>query len=185
MQNDSDEVFSIENIEFECPICNRSKIKAFIREYSAPYFGKLPIYSLICPSCGYKNVDVSSLESRPPTRFILKISEPEDLYSRVIRSSSSVIKIPELGLMIESGAIAQSFITNVEGILQRFKDAIEGLQVWTEEKEKAKVALETIEKAIRCETPFTLIIEDPQGVSAIIAENKEKLIIEEYDPYKS
>jgi C4-type Zn-finger protein len=70
----------------------------------------------------------------------------------------------------------------VEGVLQRAKSATETLYSWAEtqeEKEKIEKILQKIEKAIAGELPFTLIIEDPLGISTIETKNPKKLKIEE------
>ena len=48
--------------------------------------------------------------------------------TRVVRSSSCTVRIVELGLEVEPGDNATGYISNVEGVLNRFSDAIAMIQ---------------------------------------------------------
>ena len=48
-----------------------------------------------------------------------------DLDARVIRSSSGTLRIPELGVDIEPGFASESYISNVEGVLDRVEGVVE------------------------------------------------------------
>jgi zinc finger protein len=57
---------------------------------------------------------------------------------RVIRSSTGVIKIPELEIEISPKSASTGYITNVEGVLLRVKSAIKMIDLRTEtQKENA------------------------------------------------
>ena len=93
---------------------------------------------------------------------------------RVVKSQSATIKIPELGLEEEPGPQSQSYISNVEGVLKRFENAVKTALSWTEDDESRKNAvriLEEIDQVKNGENIVTLIIEDPFGHSVI--ENKD------------
>ncbi|MFX1520462.1 MAG: ZPR1 zinc finger domain-containing protein [Promethearchaeota archaeon] len=165
-----------------CPVCNNSTMKVTTREIDVPHFGQTLLYSSLCRNCGFRQSWQYPLEARSPCRYTLYVSEPSDLTSRIVKSNTASIKIPELGFSLESKMSSDPFITNVEGVLQRAKSATQTLNSWAEsqeEKEKIEKKLQKIEKAIAGELPFTLIIEDPLGISVIEATTPKQLKIEE------
>jgi zinc finger protein len=171
-----------------CPVCDHPTLKVIVRETNVPHFGRTLLYSSLCRNCGFRKSWTYPVETRPPRRYTLYVSEPSDLYSRVIKSNTSSIKIPELGFNLESRASSDPYITNVEGVLQRAKSATQTLNSWAEsqeEKEKIEKLLSDIDKAIAGELPFTLIVEDPFGISSIEAVNPKKLRVEEMSSSES
>ncbi|MFX1465391.1 MAG: ZPR1 zinc finger domain-containing protein [Promethearchaeota archaeon] len=166
----------------KCPVCNYSTMKVTTREIDIPHFGQTLLYSSLCRNCGFRQSWSYPLEESSPHRYTLYVSDPSDLTSRVIKSNTASIKIPELGFSMESKMSSDPFISNVEGVLQRAKSATQTLNSWAdskEEKEKIKRLLLDIDRAIAGELHFTLIIEDPLGISTIEAQDPKKLKIEE------
>jgi zinc finger protein len=110
------------------------------------------------------------LEDHGPSRQEVKVSKPEDLRIMVARSNTASVEIPELELRLDPAGHSQAFVTNVEGVLMRFEEALDKLEALGEGAEK--VESDKIRKMIRLakegKLPFTLIIEDPQGNSTII-----------------
>jgi len=101
----------------------------------------------------------------------MKVSGIDDLDARVVRSTSGTIRIPELGVDIEPGPASNSFISNIEGVLDRVIEILEMVVRWGEDDKtpRAQELLYTIEKIMAGECEITLIIDDPLGNSAIIA----------------
>jgi len=165
-----------------CPVCGKLSLEFIEAHSEIPFFGKMIMASWKCSNCGYRHTDVFSLEFREPLRYILKVKGPEDLYAKVIRSSSGTIRIPELGATIEPGPIAQGFITNVEGVLERIKDATKSFLVLSDsehEKRKCIDVLNKLKLASQGKLPFTLILEDPLGISMITPSyDGQEIIIE-------
>ncbi len=154
-----------------CPICGKNSLLLVEVYKDIPHFGKVLLASWRCSNCGYRHVDVFSLDFKEPTRYVLKVKDVKDLHAKVIRSSSATIRIPELGVIIEPGPISQGFITNVEGVLERVENAIKSLIVLSEssdDREKCAIALRKINLARKGKFEFTLIIEDPFGISMIV-----------------
>ena len=89
---------------------------------------------------------------------------------------TATIKIPELGVQIDPGPACQGFVTNIEGVLDRIENIVRGALIWAEneERENATTLLDQIARARAGALPFTLIIEDPSGNSAIISEKVKK-----------
>ena len=115
----------------------------------------------------------------------------DTLFAKVIRSSSGTVRIPELGLAMETGPASQGFITNVEGILMRFEDIVKTAKRWNEDNEE-KVAicdriLEKLRLAMEGQEEVTVIIEDPFGNSMIVSDDAfwERLSEEEASELKT
>ncbi len=140
------------------------------------------MFSMECPSCNFHHNDVFSAEERKPARFTLFIDKPDLLRARVVRSGSGTFRLPEFGIDVEPGPAAESFITNVEGVLQRtisvVKTAISFAET-PEEKAKGAEILANMNRAIEGEFPFTLVIEDPAGLSGVILDDMSQVKYEE------
>ncbi len=126
----------------------------------------------IC-ECGFRFSDTLILTQREPVRYELRIKGQDDLDARVVRSTSGTIRIPELGVDIEPGPASESFISNIEGVLDRIGEILDMVARWGEEDKtmRALELLSMIEKIKAGEHEITVIIEDPLGNSAIFAEN--------------
>jgi len=165
------------SIDSRCPKCGE---KFIITEYfyDLPIVGKVIISSGKCGKCGYTYKDIRAAESHGPQRIKLYVNSLEDLNTIVVRAGTASIYIPELGVSITPGSASQGFITTIEGILIRVKRIMEmlkddpdiDLNTW-------KSRMENIKKAMVGELNFTLIIEDPEGVSRIISEKVMKEIL--------
>jgi len=160
--------------EVSCPICGRS-LRLSWRRGEIPFFGGVMYISGSC-ECGFRYADVMFLESKGASRYTLEVLSKEDMNIRVVRSASGSVKIPELGVSIEPGPDAESFVSNVEGILERVRSVIETMERWCEEeedKERVKRCRELkrmIDEIKAGKRSMRLIIEDPYGNSAIISE---------------
>ena len=159
-----------------CPMCNQKTLTLTEAEAEVPYFGRIFLFGMNCSNCAYRKADVEAAEQHEPTKWTLEVSSKEDLNARVVRSSEGTIKIPYIG-EIEPGAVSEGFITNVEGVLERFKSQIETLRDTAEEDEdrkKAKNMLKKIQRVLWGEEKITIIVEDPTGNSAIISDKAKK-----------
>ncbi len=152
-----------------CPACGK-ELNVVTVLYNTPYFGKILLTSLSC-QCGFKHSDSFSAEIKDPVRFKLEVSR-DSLFSKIVRSTSGTVRIPELGLAMEPGPASQGFITNVEGVLIRFKEIVEMARRWNSDNleavERCEFILDKLKNAIEGEENLTLILEDPYGNSAII-----------------
>jgi zinc finger protein len=163
-----------------CPCCT-TEIQYLYKTENIPYFSDILIISAVCPDCGYKFVDTQLLKHNDPARYSVAIEAEEDLSIRVVRSMSASIEIPELGVRIDPGPVCQGFVSNVEGVLDRIVTVVNmALRGGTdEEKENAAALLEKIAQVKAGTFPVTLILEDPDGNSGIIA---DKTVTEAYVP---
>ena len=95
---------------------------------------------------------------------------------RVVRSSSCTVRIVELGLEVEPGDNATGYISNIEGVLNRFSDAIgivmrgairdgeEGI----EQVKSCEQLLERIDRIKNGKESAELLLLDPNGHSQIL-----------------
>ena len=164
----------------DCPVCKiRGSLEVKTKTEEIPYFGEIMESTIKCVECGFKHSDIICLEVKEPVRYVLKINKNK-LKVRVVKSQSATINIPELGLKVEPGPQSQGYVSNVEGVLERFEKAVKTALSWAEEEESKKNAekiLEDMEKVKNGNKTVTLIIEDPFGHSLIEDEKamKEKL----------
>jgi zinc finger protein len=158
-----------------CPCCN-TDIDYLYKTENIPYFSDILIISAICPGCGYKFIDTQLLKHGEPARYTVAVESEADLAIRVVRSMSASIEIPELGVRIDPGPQCQGFVSNVEGVLDRIEEVVKGALRWGNEveKENAAALLADIVRVKAGTFPVTLMLEDPNGNSGIIAENTKK-----------
>ncbi|MBT8508369.1 hypothetical protein AZH53_08130 [Methanomicrobiaceae archaeon CYW5] len=152
-----------------CPFCS-TEIEYLYQTEEIPYFSDILLTTAICPSCGFRSVDVMVLGEGEPVRYEFSVSEPKDLEARVVRSTTGLLQIPELGILVEPGPACEGFITNVEGVLQRLEEVMDRILTWAEgqEHDTAVALKEKIREARDGGVPFTLIVQDEDGNSAII-----------------
>ena len=137
-----------------------------------PYFGEIMYISANC-QCSFRFADTMILSSKEPVRYEMSVETLEDLNARVIRSTSGTIRIPEMGIIVEPGTVSESYITNIEGVLQRVQSVLVTASKWVQEDEekfsRSQELLCMLEKVIEGKGKITVIIEDPLGNSAIIS----------------
>lgn len=166
-------------INVPCPICGNKTLSSNFSIENIPYFGECLQTVILCEKCGYKSVDFLITEQHEPIHYELNITQSEDMMIRVIRSSSSTICIPEIGALVEPGPHSEGFISNVEGVIERIKNAIShSIRDTNQEKKKlGKKLLEKIDRIKEGKEEATLIIEDPFGNSAIISKKAKKRVL--------
>jgi len=166
----------------KCPACSvEGKAKSIMKELEIPHFGKVLETTIQCPSCGFKHSDIIALEQNDPAKYVLEINK-NTLTVRVVRSQSATVSIPEIGIKVEPGPKSEGYVTNVEGILNRFEDAVKkALKLFDddESQKNAKNTLKQIEELKNGNRTATLIIQDPFGQSNIVSDNVEILEIPE------
>lgn len=165
--------FKKENFEtrISCPLCQNELIMKWQRD-NIPYFGEIMYITAKC-QCSFRFADTMILSSREPMRYELSVESKEDLDARVIRSTSGTIRIPEMGVTIEPGTVSDSYITNIEGVLQRVQNVLMTTSKWVQEDEvkfaRSQELLSMLNEVVEGKKKITVIIEDPLGNSAIIS----------------
>lgn len=180
-------------VDIPCPICSIvGEVYMIAHIDEIPYFGEHTQVTVMCHSCGWKQTDFIPAEGKKAGCWSLEVSNERHLKSRVVRSSSCTIRIPELDLQVNPGSNATGYVSNVEGVINRFIEVINMVlrdlqnDVASKIKEQQKVELsnsikeiEQLELLINRLTivgqdghqPFTLELLDPHGHSMIIDES--------------
>ncbi|MEJ5292680.1 MAG: ZPR1 zinc finger domain-containing protein [Candidatus Methanosuratincola sp.] len=153
-----------------CPGCGEETLAVEELYDEIPGLGMAVLVSMFCQKCGVRAYHEIPLENRGIRRVEFRVSGGKDLNARVIRSPTGRIMIPELGLELSPGSRPVGFVTNIEGVLQRFLEVAEQLAGIEDgpKKVEAETAVKRIRAAICGSLPFTIIIEDDLGNSAII-----------------
>ncbi len=155
-----------------CPMCGKKELTLMEGQSEVPYFGKIFLFSMHCSACHYHKADIEAAEQKEPARYTFEVAGKDDLSVRVVRSSEGIIKIPHVG-SIEPGPNAEGFVSNVEGVIEKFKKQIEVLRDTAEDdedKKKAKNMLKKLQNVLWGSEKLKIIIEDPTGNSAIVSE---------------
>lgn len=138
-----------------------------------PFYKQVILMSFSCDHCGFENNEIQpggEIQEKG-IRITLKVTSMKDLNRRIVKSDFSKVRLDELDFEIPSQT-QKGEVTTVEGIFER---SITGLE---QDQDRRRVdnpeAAKTIDdfvialKKLRTmETPFTLIIEDISGNSAI------------------
>jgi zinc finger protein len=162
-----------------CPLCREELIISWQSD-EIPYFGEVMYITASC-SCSFRFADTLILSQKEPMRYELLVEGLEDLNSRVVRSTSGTIRIPELGIDVEPGSISESYITNIEGILDRILNVVITATKWCEDDEEKRLrgleVQEILKDVIEGQRSITVVIEDPFGNSAIISEKVKSCVL--------
>ncbi|MFX1599963.1 MAG: ZPR1 zinc finger domain-containing protein, partial [Promethearchaeota archaeon] len=164
---------------FKCPSCQEGLIDIIKHIYTLPDGDKMLILKFECNSCNFHKNDIIPLSTNmEPGIMTLRVTNEEDLKSKIYRSPVGKLEIPELELLVEPGPRADFYYTNVQGILFRFENAVSiyknNLEEDNKEKDELDELLHNLKKAIDGKFNFTLIITDPHGGSYIIPQDKSK-----------
>jgi zinc finger protein len=160
-----------------CPSCGATgtfQIKGSVDDI--PYFGEVMETIVTCSNCGLRHVDVMCLGQRKPMRYEFKITSESDLMVRVVRSSTGTLKVPELGVTVEPGSASEGYVSNIEGVLVRIESAVKlaSKRVRGAKRRRAEAILGKIEAIREGKLRARVVIMDPFGYSAIMAENVKK-----------
>tara|TARA_B100001113_G_scaffold96672_1_gene77608 strand:+ start:171 stop:803 length:633 start_codon:yes stop_codon:yes gene_type:complete len=177
-------------VDIPCPICHlEGKVYMIAHIDEIPYFGEHTQVTVMCHSCGWKQTDFIPAEGKKAGCWSLSVESQTQLKSRVVRSSSCTIRIPELDLQVNPGSNATGYVSNVEGVINRFVEVINMVLRDLQNEVSAKLSetqtaslsssikeIEELESLIRRLTgigqdnnePFTLELLDPHGHSMIM-----------------
>ena len=167
------------NIEQPCPICHsQAGLTLTVHTSEIAYFGEHTEMTLVCDECGWRRTDFIPSEGKKPSVWSLTVNSAEQMSTRVVRSSSCTVRIVELGLEVEPGDNASGYISNVEGVLKRFEDAIgiilrSAISEGEEGIGQAEACQELIGRLSRVregEDSVELLLLDPMGHSQILSD---------------
>ena len=167
-------------IGIPCQQCSTDGITMLTSSSEIPYFGEYTQITLCCDNCGWKHTDFIPSEGVLPGFWSLTIDDPERLNARVVRSSSCTVRIPEFDVEVIPGSSSSGFITNVEGLVNRFMDAI-GTIVRSvssnEDGDNSGEALALLEKLANVKSGLgsvTIELLDPRGRGQIVHDQAVK-----------
>ena len=159
-----------------CPFCKKKTLTLIEENKEIPYFGKCYLMTMQCGNCKYHKFDIESVERKDPVKYTFIVKDKDDLKVRVVKSAEATVKIPTLRMDVRPGIGASGYISNIEGVIRRFKKIIEGQRDNAEDdsvKKSAKNLLKRLWKVENGEMELKIVIEDPSGNSAIISEKAE------------
>lgn len=166
------DLFVVENQQ--CPVCGAQKATFSEYEIDDPYAGAIAIFAIKCNACGFKNSDLEFVDPGTPAEYSIDIESKEDLNIRVIKSGGCEIKIPNFRISVDSTLGSEGFISNIEGLIIRFKKQIELLkdddELDKEKRKKIKNLLKGIEEVLDGEKKITIKMIDETGNSAIVSD---------------
>ena len=162
-------------IDMPCPICAlEGHLKMISHVDEIPYFGEHTQVTLMCEQCGWRQTDFIPAEGRKPGAWSILVDGESVLSARVVRSSSCTIRIPELELEVNPGTGSSGYVSNVEGVLNRFLDIVNMVKkdLDDEPEDEMRRCLE-LESALNDlidgrHSGVTLELLDPRGHSQIL-----------------
>jgi zinc finger protein len=164
------------DIDMPCPICSKSgQLKMISHIDDIPYFGEHTQVTLLCNACGWRQTDFIPAEGKKPVASSLFISGEDELRARVVRSSSCTISIPELELEVSPGTSNSGYVSNIEGVLNRFIQVVEmvlkDLDDPTQVGAATRILLVLYEVKEGRGSGITVELLDPRGHSMVLHEN--------------
>jgi len=177
-------------VDIPCPICQiQGEVYMIAHIDEIPYFGEHTQVTVMCHSCGWKQTDFIPAEGKKAGCWSLVLTDKSHLRSRVVRSSSCTVRVPELDLQVNPGSSSTGYVSNVEGVVSRFLEVINmvlrdlqnDISKKLVEQQSADLTqtmteITQLEELIHCLTnigaadaqPITLELLDPHGHSMII-----------------
>ena len=160
-----------------CPQCAVEESLTMLTISSEiPYFGEHTQITVLCDKCGWKHTDFIPSDGEKPGFSSLVIDSEKKNAARVVRSSSCTIRIPELDLEVSPGGSSSGYVTNIEGVMKRFENAIETIIRGSDEDQDSEIArqiLERLRMVKEGEEIVRLELLDPRGRSQIIHHDAE------------
>ena len=165
------------DLPVECPGCTKPA-HLLLQMVNIPYFKQVIISTTQCDLCGYHTNDVKTGGEVPEKgkRIWLDVKRSEDLSRDILKSETCLLKVPECRLDVQPGTMGGRF-TTVEGLLTQMRDDLRGKIFGTDEDAQPSDSLpehevkawteffSQLDKAIKAEIEYTIIMEDPLGNS--------------------
>ena len=160
-----------------CPQCAVEESLTMLTISSEiPYFGEHTQITVLCDKCGWKHTDFIPSDGEKPGFSSLVIDSEKKNAARVVRSSSCTIRIPELDLEVSPGGSSSGYVTNIEGVIKRFENAIETIIRGGDEDQDSEIARQILERLRMVKEGgenVRLELLDPRGRSQIIHHDAE------------
>ena len=165
------------DLPVECPGCTRPA-HMLLQMVNIPHFKQVVISTTQCGECEYHTNDVKTGGKIPERgkRIWLDVKDQEDLKRDILKSETCLLKIPECAVDVQPGTMGGRF-TTVEGLLTQIRNDLKG-QIFDTEDDDAppdsmpeagksawKKFFGQLDKAIKAEIEYTILMEDPLGNS--------------------
>ena len=176
-------------IDVACVVCTHQGLAMLAHTEEIAYFGEHTQVTLPCPGCGWRQTDFIPAEAREGNCQSFLIRSAEDLSVRVIRGSACTVRLLELDLEVRPGSHSTGYVSNIEGVLNRFQEVIDMVarQAVEEGEMDAITELAQLTAAMQeirdGEREVTLQMLDPCGHSMVLAGGVQErpLTAEEFD----
>lgn len=149
----------------ECEMCEGPRFQATCEVASKNGMPQLTLVSQTCTSCKARNVSVSVGETRTvhtPTKITLEVSSVVDLERDIVKSETSRVEIPELGLELEPGTLGNRYST-LESLLSAIVEDMSSAMLFAGVEGGLESFLSTLEDLRTVNTPWTIILDDEFG----------------------
>ena len=184
---DNEEIYSFPGT---CSSCT-APLNTLMKKVNIPYFKDILIMSTNCDRCGYRDNEVKSGGAISDTgrKLTLSVQDSEDLSRDLLKSETAGLEIPEIDLHLTAGTLGGRF-TTLEGLLQQIYDELSskvmasGDSAASGDRNAFETFLGKLKSVMACDTPFTVIVDDPLSNSYIqnpyAPDPDEQLVIENY-----
>lgn len=185
----------------ECPGCSKTVLLK-MQMVDVPYFKQVIISAINCDACGYRTNDVKTGGEIPNKgqRIWLQVLGPQDLSRDILKSETCLLEVPECKVHVVPGTMAGKF-TTVEGLLTQVRDDLRSAifdigdtdgaasdSMPEDKKQTWSEFFERLDKAIRAEIVYTVMLEDPLANSYAQSfhapEPDPQIVIEDYERTK-
>ncbi|XP_076825439.1 zinc finger protein ZPR1-like [Clavelina lepadiformis] len=169
--NELDLTNEVVSFPTNCPECHEP-CTTNMKLVKIPHFKEVIIMATNCDKCGHRSNEVKSGSGFEPKGKIIKlhVTDPIDMSRDVLKSETCTILIPELDVETGGMAISGKF-TTVEGLLGDLKDMMVGSNPFVGgDSDQSKKLIEfgkRLDEYATGNTPFTLILDDPNSNSFI------------------
>ncbi|KAF2461218.1 zinc finger protein-like protein zpr1 [Lineolata rhizophorae] len=209
--NNVDEEEIVENQVYSfpasCPGCTKPCVTN-MKMVNIPHFKQVVLMSTVCEHCGYRSNEVKTGGEVPEKgrRITLEVRTSLDLGRDILKSESCAMNCPELSLAVEPGTMGGRF-TTVEGLLTQVRDDLHssifdtnapasepippdaftagGDSMDAETRAKWAAFFGRLNSALKAETSFTVVLEDPLAssyVQSLVDDGRDEQIkVEDYD----
>jgi len=159
-------------VDAPCPQCaDGGTLTMLAMNSEIPYFGEHTQITILCSSCGWKHTDFIPSDGEKPGFSSLVVDNEQKMMVRIVRSSSCTVRIPELDLEVSPGGSSSGYVTNIEGVINRFETAIKTIIRGDDDGKGGEIAmqiLETLHHVKKGMGEISLELLDPRGRSQII-----------------
>lgn len=160
-----------------CPGCGKPA-HMLVQMVNIPHFKQVIVNTTVCDLCGYKTNDVKTGGEVPKhgKRIWLTVKDAKDLGRDILKSETCMLKIPECRVEVTPGTMGGRF-TTVEGLVTQIRDDLKSSIFDAGEEEISTDSMPSdtkkewgtffaqIDKAIKGQMQYTILMEDPLGNS--------------------